>query len=342
MAERVDRGTASPDCNEPNQNGTVGVILVNYCTLDLTVQCLSSLKAEIASLPGSRVIVVDNASPDGSGPKIAEAIAAHGWSNWATLLAQPVNGGFSYGNNAAMRVFLAQPAPPMHFWLLNTDTVVREGALRALVAFMQRNPSVGISGSQLEHPDTRVQSSAFRFHSIAGELESNLHVGIVSRLLGPWVIAPAQPKRPAPYDWVSGASMLIRRQVVEDIGLLDENYFLYYEETDFCRRARTSGWACWFVPESRVVHFVGQSTGVTNHAMRTKRRPAYWFQSRRRYFIKHHGVVYAALADAALAAATMLVLLRDRLLGRERSSPDNFLWDLLQQSAARNPQLGKN
>ena len=342
MPEHGDRRTAIPDRNQSDRDATIAVILVNYCTLNLTVQCLASLEAEIASLPGSRVVVVDNASPDGSGVMIAEAITEQRWADWATLLAQPRNGGFGYGNNAAMRVLLAQQAPPTYFWLLNTDTVIHEGALRSLVAFMQANPSVGISGSQLEDPDTTVQSSAFRFHSIAGEFEANLQVGIVSRLLGPWAIAPAQPSRPTPYDWISGASMLIRREVVEQVGFLDEGYFLYYEETDYCRRAKAGGWTCWFVPESRVVHLVGQSTGVTSRTTQTKRRPTYWFQSRRRYFIKHHGIAYAVLADAVLASATMLARLRDGLLGRGRKSPDRFLRDLLRESAALNPQIGNN
>ena len=342
MPEHGYRSTAIPNRNASDRDATIGVILVNYCTLDLTVQCLASLEAEVASLPGTRVIVVDNASPDGSGVKIAEAIAEHRWMEWATLLAQPRNGGFGYGNNAAMRFLLAQQPPPSYFWLLNTDTVIREGALRSLVAFMQGNPSVGISGSQLEDPDATIQSSAFRFHSIAGEFESSLQIGIVSRLLGPWVIAPAQPSGPTPYDWISGASMLIRREVVEQVGFLDESYFLYYEETDYCRRARARGWTCWFVPASRVVHLVGQSTGVTSRTTLTRRRPTYWFQSRRRYFIKHHGVAYAVLADAALASATMMARLRDRLLGRGSKSPDKFLRDLLRQSAMLNPQIDKN
>lgn len=322
-----------------NQDTSVAVVLVNYCTRDLTVDCLRSLASEIAGFPGSEVVVVDNASPDGSGPEIADAIAANGWSGWARLLPMPRNGGFSYGNNGAIREQLARISPPTYVWLLNTDTVVRPGALRALVDFMETHAETGAAGSRLEHPDSTRQCSAFRFHSLASELDSSLNVGLVSNLLRRWQVAPTLPDEPARFDWLSGASMLIRMQVFRDVGLMDEGYFLYYEETDFCRRAQRLGWSFWYVPQSRVVHLVGKSTGVTDVAQRRKRRAAYWFESRRRYFIKHHGVIYAALADLALATGTALSMIINSLRGRGSSHPEKFLVDLARQSALLNPSI---
>lgn len=325
--------------SEQTRNASVAIALVNYCTRDLTVDCLRSLESEIAQWPGCEVVVADNASPDGSGAEIAQAIEDNGWSRWARLLPQPKNGGFSYGNNAVIREQIDRAAQPDYIWLLNTDTIVRPGALRVLVDFMEANPKVGLAGSRLEHPDSTRQCSAFRFHSIGGEFESSVQVGVVSRLLEPWVLAPTLPDQATRYDWLSGASMLIRTSVFRDIGLMDEDYFLYYEETDFCRRAEKHGWSCWYVPESRVIHLVGKSTGVTDAVGRVKRRAPYWFQSRRRYFIKHHGVVYAALADVALGAGTALCMLRNALQGRASSSPELFLYDLARQSALLNRSL---
>src|SRR5277367_5597369 len=89
-------------------------------------------------------------------------------------------------------------------------------------------------------------------------------------------------------DWVNGASMMVRREVFDSIGLMDEKFFLYYEETDFCLRALEAGWPTWTVPSSRVVHLEGQSTGATGAIAKRKRVPKYWFDSRRRYFRKHH------------------------------------------------------
>lgn len=318
------------------RNVSVSVALVNYCTRDLTLDCLRSLAREIAEFPGSQVIVADNASPDGSGAQIANAIAENGWGQWARLMPLPKNGGFSYGNNAVVREQLARASPPDYIWLLNTDTVVRPGALRSLVDFLEAHPDVGLAGSRLEHEDSTRQCSAFRFHSIASEFETSLQVGLVSKVLRPWAVAPQLTDEPARYDWLSGASMLIRTKVFQDVGLMDEGYFLYYEETDFCLRAEKLGWSCWYVPQSRVIHLVGKSTGVTDAAGRGKRRAPYWFQSRRRYLIKHHGVAYAALADIALAAGTALSMLANAVRGRTSSLPERFLLDLARQSVLLN------
>jgi GT2 family glycosyltransferase len=318
---------------------TVAVVLVNYCTRDLTLDCLRSLAGEIAQYPGSQVVVADNASPDGSGAQIAAAITENDWGEWARVLQLPRNGGFSYGNNGAIRAFLAQASPPRYIWLLNTDTIVRPGALRALVDFLETHADAGASGSRLEHEDGTRQCSAFRFHSVASEFDSSLQLGLVSKILMPWKVAPDLPDEPARFDWLSGASMLVRTKVFHNVGLMDEGYFLYYEETDFCRRARRLGWSCWYVPESRVVHLVGRSTGVTDVAKQRARRAPYWFQSRRRYFIKHHGVLYAALADVALASGTALSTLVNFLRGRASPHPERFLHDLARENALLNRSL---
>jgi GT2 family glycosyltransferase len=124
---------------------------------------------------------------------------------------------------------------------------------------------------------------------------------------------------------------MIRRAVLDAIGLLDDRFFLYYEEVDFCRRARRAGWSCWYVPESRVVHLVGQSTRATSPTQRN-RRPAYWFESRRRYFLKHHPLWYAVVADAAFALGLALCQLRWRIQRRPDRDPPGFLRDFARHS----------
>jgi N-acetylglucosaminyl-diphospho-decaprenol L-rhamnosyltransferase len=164
---------------------------------------------------------------------------------------------------------------------------------------MDRHPGVGLAGSRLEDPDGTPQCSAFRFITAATEFVSALRLGIVSKLMNRWVVAPPIPDEPRPADWLAGASLIVRRSVFEEIGLLDPSYFLYFEEVDFCLRARRAGWRCWYVPASRVVHLVGSATGVSETRRKPPRRPAYWFDSRRRYFIKNFGPLHAAAADAA-------------------------------------------
>lgn len=307
------------------------VAIVNYRTPELTIACLRSLAPEVERTRSTRVVVADNASGDESVERIARAIEAEGWSEWASLLPLERNGGFAFGNNAVIAPALRgdRASRPDHVLLLNSDTRVQDGALGALVAFLDDHPEVGIAGSRLEDPDGTHQHSRFRFHSVWSELDSGLKLGFVTRLLGDRVVAPRLVETPHPIDWVAGASMIVRREVFEAIGLLDDAYFLYFEEADFCLKARRAGWTCWYVPASRVVHLVGQSSGVTSTGSIASRRPRYWFESRRRYFVKNHGRGYALLADAAWLAGFVLWRLRRRVQRKPDGDPPHMLRDFL-------------
>lgn len=308
------------------------VVIVNYKTPGLTIDCLRSLESEVRSLPGTRVVVTDNASGDGSVEKIGAAIETEGWGDWASLMPLERNGGFAYGNNAAIRPVLQSTNPPPYFLLLNPDTIVRPGALQALVEFMDKHPEVGIAGSRLEDPDGTPQHSAFRFHTIQSELDYGLRIGLVSKVLTKWLVAPPISDQTCQTDWVAGASMIVRREVFEAVGLMDEAYFMYYEEMDFCLQARRAGWSCWYVPQSRIVHLVGQSSGVTDTKRPAKRLPQYWFDSRRRYFLKNHGWLYAALADHSWASGFALWRLRRAIQGKPDTDPPKILNDFIRNS----------
>jgi GT2 family glycosyltransferase len=221
---------------------------------------------------------------------------------------------------------------PPYVLLLNPDTIVHPGAIDELVKFMDAHPQVGIAGSRLEDPDGTGQISAFKFPSVASELERGCKLGFVSRLLRKHVVAQPIPERPAMCDWVAGASMIIRREVFEKIGLLDDAYFMYFEEVDFCLRARRAGFECWYVPASRVIHLVGAASGISETRVKQKRKPQYWFDSRRRYFRKNHGFVYTLLADAAFVAGYATYRLRVLLQRKQDKDPPKFLWDSIRNS----------
>ncbi len=317
------------------------VVILNYRTPSLTIDCLRSLASEVrslggkplaASLLGTRVVISDNASGDKSVELIGAAIETEGWSDWASLMPLEHNGGYAFGNNAVIRVALQSTNPPPYFLLLNPDTIVRPGALQVLVDFMDENPEVGIAGSRLEDPDGTPQRSAFRFHTMLSELDFGLRLGVVSKLLSKWVVAPPVSEETCKTDWVAGASMIIRREVFESVGLLDEKYFMYFEEVDFCLKANKSGWPCWYVPQSRVVHLVGQSSGVTDTKRPPKRIPGYWFDSRRRYFLKNHGWLYAALADGTWVFGFVLWRWRRVIQRQPDKDPPKLLSDFLLNS----------
>ncbi|WZO96404.1 glycosyltransferase family 2 protein [Isosphaeraceae bacterium EP7] len=311
----------------------VAIIIVNYRTAGLTIDCLASLAPERERMPGLRVYLTDNASGDGSVDLLRKSIDENGWGDWVHLRPLPRNGGFSYGNNEGIREAIAVEPRFDSILLLNPDTYIRPGAVLTLVEFLERHPDVGIAGSRLEDPDGTAQRSAFRFPTVASEFEQSLKFGPVSRLLASKLVAPPVPEADCPTGWVAGASMLIRRSVFDAIGLLDEAFFMYYEEVDFCLRAARAGFPCWYVPESRVVHLVGQASGVTNAAKSRRRRPGYWFDSRRRFFIRNYGRAYAVAADLAHSTAYMACRMRCLLTGKASADPERYLRDFFGHNA---------
>jgi N-acetylglucosaminyl-diphospho-decaprenol L-rhamnosyltransferase len=309
----------------------VAIAIVTYRSADLTIDCLSSIEAERA-MPSVniRAIVVDNDSGDAT--LIAQAIDRHGWWSWITLITAPKNGGFAYGNNLALRHAITD-GTPQYVHLLNPDTVVRKGAISELVRFLDAHPDVGIAGSSFEDPDGCEWPIAFRFPSLLSEVEGGLQFGLVTRILRQWVVAQSMEPVAQPIDWLSGASMMIRWSVFDRIGGFDETFFLYFEETDFCLRAKRAGFPTWYVPASRVMHICGQSTNVTSHKPVAARLPGYVFDSRCRYFVANHGAAYAMIVDIMALLAHGLGSLKRMVQGRGYQGVPYYLTDLLRHSA---------
>jgi GT2 family glycosyltransferase len=307
----------------------VAVVIVTYRTADLTIACLRSVQEERQSSKAInvRAVVVDNSSGDAAA--IRAALEAESWQSWVTVVEAPVNGGFAYGNNLGVQHARAEKSPD-YVYLLNPDTEVRPGAIGSLVQFLEASPRVGIAGGSFEHLDGRIWPIAFRFPTIYSELSHGLQIGIVSHLLRRWTVAWPMTQLTQPTDWICGAAMMIRPAVFDRIGGFDENYFLYFEETDFCNRARLAGFTTWYVPASRVMHIMGQSTKVTDEKVTLQRYPSYWFQSRSRYFAVTFGVVHAMIIDLVAVLANCLGLIQ-RLALRRPSVP-HYIRDLIRHS----------
>lgn len=298
------------------------VVIVNYRTPNLTLDAVESVLPQLQ--PNDHVYVVDANSQDDSVEKLAAALAN---KPQIELMPLTVNRGFAFGNNEAIRRALAQAEPPEFLLLLNPDTVVRDDALPTLRDFMQAHPEAGLAGSRLEDPDGSSQLAARRFHGFWNELDDGIAFGPVSRLLHRWHITEPESPIPHPTDWVPGAALMIRREVFEKIGLMDESFFLYFEEVDFCYRAKQAGFECWYVPQSRVVHLVGQSSGVTS--ARPGRRPRYWFESRARFWLKHYGSVHKLCSDFAWAGGRFLFHLRSLIQRKPNPYPPQLLQDFV-------------
>jgi N-acetylglucosaminyl-diphospho-decaprenol L-rhamnosyltransferase len=306
------------------------VVVLCYRVVDLTIDCLHSLSREIGRVPGARVGLLENGTGGDSAVRLKAAIEQNGWGSWVNLTVVDTNLGFTAGNNHLIRPMLESADPPEYVLLLNSDTIVMEHALDNLVDFMDSHPRAGIAGSQMLWPNGEVRASPFRFLGMANELDRGLRLGIISKLLSPWGVEPPKPTEATMVDWVSGASMILRRTMLADIGLLDEGLFTYFDDVDICLRARRAGWETWYVPESKVIHLGGASTGVTPKM--TARRPAYWFQARRRFFLKSYGKTYTALTDAAFILGHAVWRLRRRIQRKTDTDSPQFLMDSIRQS----------
>jgi N-acetylglucosaminyl-diphospho-decaprenol L-rhamnosyltransferase len=315
------------------------VVTVNYRTAELVLKSLEKLAAETTSDLIVQVAVVDNDSSDGSLDVLKAVLSRPGWNDWVTLIESPTNGGFSYGNNLAIRRALEMSEPPDFFFLLNPDAWILHGAIGVLVDFLKRNPNAGIAGSRLIMTNGENWPFAFRFPTPLSEFETGMQSPTIARALSRWrLVRLMSTERAQRVDWVGGASMMIRREVFSTIGLMDEQYFLYFEETDFCLQARRSGWDTWYVPESKVMHMFGQSTGQTLPTVRTaKRLPTHWFESRRRYFTKNHGHLYACVADLCRISGLLIDQARCQITHQRTLQPPHILSDLVRTSSLVSP-----
>jgi GT2 family glycosyltransferase len=275
---------------------SIGIVIVSFNTRELLRDCLASLGG--CALP-LRVVVVDNASRDGSAGMVRECFPA------AELIELPTNLGFAGGTNAGIRGLgvrgwelgdqdqLAIPNPelptPDLVLLLNPDTVVHPGAIETLGAFLGAHPRVGAVGPRLLNRDGSVQPAAFRFPTLSMTALDLFPPGeaLPGRLYNSWWHGryPQEPAAQAPFpiDHPLGACILTRRAVLEQVGALDEQFFMYAEEVDWCYRVRQASWAIWQEPRARVTHVGGAATSQ----FRSKMQIAL-YQSRLRFFRKHY------------------------------------------------------
>src|SRR5262245_29255542 len=254
----------------------LSIVIVNWNTSALLVDCLTSLR-DSPLWPELDVIVVDNASTDDSRQRVREHFAE------VRLIENRDNVGFARANNQALRV-----ARGRYQMLLNSDTRVPPETLPGLVAFMDAHPEAGACGPRLVLPDGTPQAYAFGGDPTLGYLLARgFHRLAFDRPLHDW----AAPETAA-VDWVSGACLLARREAIEQVGDLDENIFMYFEDNDWCLRIRQAGWKIYEYPAVRVIHLGGQSL---------KRNPAAQsaYGTSLRYFFRKH---YSRLDQLCLRA----------------------------------------
>jgi len=283
----------------------LSILIVNWNVRDLLRDCLRSIDRGRGDL-NVEVIVVDSASSDDSAAMVAAEFP------WVVLLPQAENVGFPRGNNIA----LAQ-ARGDYLLLLNPDTVVVDDALAVMVAYLRENPDVGALGPQLLNPDGSVQSSRRRFPTLAtGFFESTWLEELAPGVLRRYYALDLPDDRTADVDWLVGACIMIPRAVYGQVGGLDEAYFMYSEELDWCRRIKAAGWRVVYHPAARIVHHVGKSSeqAVTARHINFQR-------AKLRYFLKFHGRAVTGILRNFLMASYAWQLLLEAAKGALGSQP---------------------
>jgi hypothetical protein len=282
----------------------LAVIIINYKTPTLVMDCLDKLLPELLTI-NAKTIVVDNASGDDSCNLISDWINRNQASEQVELIASEFNSGFSGGNNTGIQHIDAD-----YYLLLNSDTLVRQGSVKTLLSIAEQDESIGIISPRLEWPDQTPQESCFNYHTAISELISSASSGPITKLFKNYIVAQPVKEKVGFYEWTSFACVLVRADVFEQIGLLDDGYFMYYEDVEFCNRLNKAGWRILNVPSARVVHLRGGSSSVKSQAKARKRLPKYYYESRTRYFYQSYGAIGLLAANLCWSLGWMIASIR--------------------------------
>jgi N-acetylglucosaminyl-diphospho-decaprenol L-rhamnosyltransferase len=263
----------------------LSIVVSSWNVAPLLANCLRSIPAGAEGL-AYQIIVIDNASSDGSAEMVARDFPA------VQLIRNTENLGFGKANNQGIRAGQGRYAV-----LLNSDTIVPAGSLTELARFMDQHPDAGACGPRLLRPDGTPQPYAFGGDPTLGYLLARgLKQLFFHRPLQDWATDAIQE-----VDWVSGACLVVRRQVIDQAGLLDENMFMYFEDNDWCLRIRRAGWKIYYYPLAEIVHLGGQSL---------KQNPAarhVYYRSLTYFYAKHYGLLARLLLRVGLLPYRLLV-----------------------------------
>lgn len=285
----------------------LSVVIINYKTPKLVIDCLASLLPELRTL-NAKVVIVDNNSNDDSCEKISNWICENDDLKQVELIPSGKNTGFSGGNNHGINHVEAE-----YYLLLNSDTLVRKGAISLLLEAAQKDKTIGLVSPRLEWPDAAPQESCFRFHSPISELISSANTGLITRIFKSFDVPYTVSEKSEFYDWTSFACVLVRAEVFKECGLMDDGYFMYFEDVAFAHKAKKAGWKVLNVPNAHVVHLRGGSSPVKSQTKLRKRLPRYYYESRTRFFYQIYGRLGLLMANVCWSMGYVMSSLRSLL-----------------------------
>jgi GT2 family glycosyltransferase len=298
----------------------LAVVIVNYRTPELSIGALDSVLPQIDP-DLDEVLIVDNGSADGSVEALEADLRLRRVPPSIRVVAAPENRGFSAGVNHGLAASDAR-----YYLVLNSDVLVREGAVDALLACARSQPRAALIGPRLEDLDGTPQISTFPYPSPFGELVEAAGTGPITRLFTRARNASIDSLQDV-HLWRSFAAILLSREVIDDIGAMDEAFFMFFEDVDYCRRAQAAGWQLIHCPEARIAHLRGASSPVKRLRSERKRLPAYFYDSRSRYLTKHHGRGQLVLINSLWLLGQAIAWLRE-LAGRPRHNARGAALDI--------------
>jgi GT2 family glycosyltransferase len=300
------------------------IVILNYRTGRLTLDCLRSLVDKLDEVPGTRALVVDNGSGDGSAAQIAEAIAENHWESWCELLALSDNVGFAAGNNRGLELLKTTYKDCQWVLLLNSDTIVHPGALRLSHQVMQADPKIGMMSCLLLNTDGSTQNVTRKFPSPLRQIVCAFGLPwILPRAFG-WAdvydVPEAQLKIKRDCEWLGGAYMFLRREALEQVGGMDESFFFYGEDIEFCYRFHRRGWRVHYDPGASIIHIGGSSSDPTR--VGKKQKNIFMWQAR--YLVQKK--CYGRLAAWAVRAGDIAAfgVRKTKMILTGKSKTDNY------------------
>jgi GT2 family glycosyltransferase len=290
----------------------LSIIVVSYNTKDILRHCLECIKIHARNI-SHEVLVVDNASTDGSSNMVEEEF------DWVNLIRMPENKGFAGGNIPGMK-----KAAGRYILLLNSDAFLNEGVLSDTISFMDDHKKAGILGCRLIDQDGTPQPSA---RMLPSPLNKFLQItGLAahfprSRFFGRADFTWWDHSTPRSVGWVVGAFFLIRRETLEELGFLDDRYFLYFEEVDYCLSARRAGWDVIFFPHAQVVHLTAQSAAGSSEEITEKGRQikAIRISSEFKYYRKLYGCFHVFLSASIEYLWCLCILIKNLFIPSEKA-----------------------
>lgn len=298
------------------------VIVLNFRTPDVTIDCLKTLAPEAAANPGMKVVLLDNASGDDSVPRIEAAIRENSWTNaWLEFRPLEKNLGFAGGNNLVLHEQMAEKAPPEYLLLLNSDTLVRPGCIAYCAKVMEADKKIGALSCMLRNRDGTVQNVCRKFPHPARES---------ARAFGlPWILPPLfkwadledqgwdRTAGARDVDWIGGAFFFARTSALQEAGVLDQEFFFYGEDCEWCHRLWKRGWRIRFDPGAETVHLGGASSDSTR--VRNRQRDIYTWKARFLIQRKCYGPLAEKFVRGCYTAMFALRLGFARVTGRGNS-----------------------